>query len=77
MGQLVNHTSFQFNGTFVETLCVDMTRSFLEILEGVWDIKRPPGRVSDSGRQVEQENLLTLVHFESLEPADFFFRPKA
>jgi hypothetical protein len=33
MGQLVNHTSFQFNGTLVETLSVDIACSFLEILD--------------------------------------------
>jgi hypothetical protein len=33
MGQLVYQTSFQFNGTVVETLCVDMACSFLEILD--------------------------------------------
>jgi hypothetical protein len=31
MGQLVNHTSFQFNGTVVETFSVVMSRTFLEI----------------------------------------------
>jgi len=30
MGQLVNHTSFQFNGTLVETLSVGIAFSFLE-----------------------------------------------
>jgi hypothetical protein len=33
MGQLVYHTSFQFNGTVVETLAVDIACSFLEILD--------------------------------------------
>jgi hypothetical protein len=32
MGQLVNHTSFQFNGTVVETLSVGISYSFLKII---------------------------------------------
>jgi hypothetical protein len=31
MGQLVYHTSFQFNGTVVETLSVDMAWSFRKL----------------------------------------------
>ena len=31
MGQLVNHTSFQFNGTVVETFSVAIVFSFFEV----------------------------------------------
>jgi hypothetical protein len=44
MGQLVYHTSFQFNGTVVETFSVDMVSSFLEIFE------RSPGKQADLRR---------------------------
>jgi hypothetical protein len=33
MGQLVNHTSFQFNGTVVDTLSVDIAGSFLTLTD--------------------------------------------
>jgi hypothetical protein len=43
MGQLVYHTSFQFNGTVVETFSVDMACSFLKIT-GFEIFERSPGK---------------------------------
>jgi hypothetical protein len=43
MGQLVYHTSFQFNGTVVETLSVDIACSFLKIT-GFDIFERSPGK---------------------------------
>jgi hypothetical protein len=43
MGQLVNHTSFQFNGTVVDTLFVVMAWSFLKFT-GFEIFKGSPGK---------------------------------
>jgi hypothetical protein len=43
MGQLVNHTSFQFNGTLVDTLSVGIAGSFF-ITTGFEIFERSPGK---------------------------------
>jgi hypothetical protein len=43
IGQLVNHTSFQFNGTLVETLSVGIACSFLKTT-GLEIFERSPGK---------------------------------